>query len=296
VPDGLVDVEPSLTLSKPTILEVQPDRLSPFDGNEIAWSSSHSDRNPTPETLLQDPIPVAPRTKGRTTSTSRVRKPTEKRIASTQGRRRRRAVTSSPADATPHTFTCSFAPYGCESTFASKNEWKRHITSKHLLLGFYRCDVGRCNVQTQHTPLQSPKSISTTPPGQSNDFNRKDLFTQHQRRMHAPWLQPGRRRAPTDVENGAFESSLENVRRRCWHGLRQPPTKSHCGFCGEVFAGGGSWDARMEHVGRHFEREDRACLGEEAEDLALREWGLREGILVFLDGQVRLASLVETEG
>jgi hypothetical protein len=52
----------------------------------------------------------------------------------------------------------------------------------------------------------------------------------------------------------------------------------------------------MEHVGRHFEREDPACLGDEVEDLALREWGLREGILTFLDGQVCLASLVETGG
>jgi hypothetical protein len=52
----------------------------------------------------------------------------------------------------------------------------------------------------------------------------------------------------------------------------------------------------MEHVGRHFEREDWGCLGEEVEDLALREWGLREGILTFLDRQVRLATLMETEG
>ena len=55
--------------------------------------------------------------------------------------------------------------------------------------------------------------------------------------------------------------------------LWQPPTKSHFWFCGEVFAGGGSRDGRMEHVGRHFEREDRGCLEEEVEDLALREWG-----------------------
>lgn len=48
----------------------------------------------------------------------------------------------------------------------------------------------------------------------------------------------------------------------------------------------------MEHVGRHFEREDRPTLGQEEEDLALREWGLREGILRLVDGgRCRLASL-----
>jgi hypothetical protein len=113
VPDSLVGFELSLTLSEPRIFEVQLDRLSPFDSNETAWSSGHSDRSPTLETLLQDHIPVAPRTKGRATSTSRVRKLTEKRTASTQDRCRHRAVTSFPDGESPRTFTCSFAPYGC---------------------------------------------------------------------------------------------------------------------------------------------------------------------------------------
>lgn len=51
----------------------------------------------------------------------------------------------------------------------------------------------------------------------------------------------------------------------------------------------------MEHVGRHFERDGPQSLGEELEDLSLREWGLREGILSVVDGTCRLASLVELE-
>jgi hypothetical protein len=51
----------------------------------------------------------------------------------------------------------------------------------------------------------------------------------------------------------------------------------------------------MEHVGRHFEREERANLGEELEDLSLRDWGLREGILILAEGKCRLASLVGVE-
>lgn len=52
----------------------------------------------------------------------------------------------------------------------------------------------------------------------------------------------------------------------------------------------------MEHVGRHFERDEPQMLGEEVEDLSLREWGLQEGILVLVDGQCRLASLVSADG
>lgn len=52
----------------------------------------------------------------------------------------------------------------------------------------------------------------------------------------------------------------------------------------------------MEHVGRHLEREGQQALGEEVEDVALREWGLREGVLALADGKCRLASLVGVGG
>ncbi|KAJ5781342.1 hypothetical protein N7457_006502 [Penicillium paradoxum] len=277
MPDNLIDAEPS-----------------------PCWPSSHSDRNPTPETRWSSPshqesITLTPRPKARASSTSRVRRTIEARAGSASGRRRRRPLSSAANEGIgpPRTFVCSFAPYGCKSTFVSKNEWKRHVTSQHLLLGFYRCDVGRCKVRT---PVSTSKSrCDSPPPGQPNDFNRKDLFTQHHRRMHAPWQQPARRRVPADSERQSFESSLEAVRRRCWHPLRDPPIQSHCGFCGETFKGSTSWDVRMEHVGRHFEREDTACLGNEIEDVALREWGLAEGILTIVDGQCRLTSLLGAE-
>jgi len=68
-------------------------------------------------------------------------------------------------------FPCAFSFAGCTSTFGSKNEWKRHIASQHLCLTFYRCS-------------SCPQS---TVEGKGNEFNRKDLFTQHLRRMHAPF-------------------------------------------------------------------------------------------------------------
>ncbi|KAJ5765835.1 hypothetical protein N7520_005394 [Penicillium odoratum] len=303
-PNQLLDIDSNL-LPKHNAL----DHLSPYTDFD-AWSGSQSDRNISPEQwsplLPKDAaLPQPDRRSKRPVEASRgVRK--ERKPTSVPSRRRRGTGTNDM-----RTFVCSFAPYGCESTFVSKNEWKRHVTSQHLQLGFYRCDVGKCNSQhqthflsistlpatvstltsTSKSNAKATSSISSPPPGQSNDFNRKDLFTQHHRRMHAPWLQSGRRE-PTGSEQSDFEAGLEEVRQRCWHGLRTPPLQSHCGFCREGFSGEGSWDVRMEHIGRHFEREDRRALGVEREDLALREWGLEQGILVLVDGVCRLASLI----
>lgn len=305
----------NLTVPNPRVYEVLPENhLSPYSevhSDLDTWSCSHSDRYPTPEQAWASPmqpetVAAAPkysrRSKTRCSSTDRVQKSAaQRRPKSAPGRgRKRRGATSTPNDENwPRVFVCSFASYGCESTFASKNEWKRHVTSQHLQLGFYRCDVGKCSVLLNHTRsgyLHSPSTSSATPsPGQPNDFNRKDLFTQHQRRMHAPWLQSGQRRTPGDAEHAAFENSLEQVRQRCWLTLRQPPAVSHCGFCGQSFSGEGSWDARMEHVGRHFERENPEQRGNEGEDQFVRDWGLREGILSLADGQIRLASLVRSD-
>lgn len=165
-------------------------------------------------------------------------------------------------------FVCSFHHYGCPSTFASKNEWKRHVTSQHLQLGFYRCDLEPCKIPPPDDG--SPNSHGNRQP---NDFNRKDLFTQHLRRMHSPW--PARYE-PKPQETSNFENSLEAVRQRCWQTQRQPPPRSRCGFCGRIFEGPHSWEERMEHVGKHYEQRD---VQPEAEDLDLREWAIQEGII-----------------
>lgn len=303
--NGLVDIDRLTMKPQLPILDTQSNHLSPCKHDFDPWVGSQSDCNETPERQWSSPLldptarpQVTRRSQNLSSSSSKIRKALGRKPTNTpvRNRRGRSSNSESHGDAkTPRTFICSFAPYGCESTFVSKNEWKRHVTSKHLQLGFYRCDVGKCGVSTHQTSQNhfvtvtpSPKSTSSTPtPGQPNDFNRKDLFTQHQRRMHAPWLRSNRRRTATEAESTAFEESLDEVRQRCWHQLRHPPHQSHCGFCRELFVGSGSWDARMEHVGRHFEREDR--LGEELEDLSLREWGLREGVLTLVGGECRLA-------
>jgi hypothetical protein len=168
-------------------------------------------------------------------------------------------------------FPCTFHHYGCKATFASKNEWKRHVASQHLRLGYYRCDLGSC----------SPEDTRSQQRG-FNDFNRKDLFTQHCRRMHAPWS--GTKKGEDGVskkEKDNFEKQLETIRTRCWIDRRKAPVRSSCGFCGETFIDtdeSKAWDARMEHVGRHFER-DAYSLDQEDVDTGLREWAIKEGLI-----------------
>jgi hypothetical protein len=192
-------------------------------------------------------------------------------------------------------FTCSFRRYGCPSTFGSKNEWKRHVSSQHLRLGIYRCDMDKCVPQAPKlSPRRKSSSASagggvTGKVGGHNDFNRKDLFTQHVRRMHGPAL--------SALEDGRNTSDqvLEAIQKRCWVPLRESPPRSVCGICphtaaapatggagpdrapGSLWDGPGTWDDRMEHVGRHLEKGEGG--GDEDEDVGLREWMRREGLL-----------------
>ena len=187
---------------------------------------------------------------------------------------------------TAHTrpFICAFARYGCPATFGSKNEFKRHVSSQHLRPGIYRCDIGTCIPQPQ---AQRRKSSSSSFSKERvadiyNEFNRKDLFTQHVRRMHGP------NNSATKAEKEMFEASLEQIRTRCWIKLHDPPPRSVCGFClcptqGRLerkfvnFEGKSGWEERMEHVGRHLEKGEK----EEEEDIGLRDWMVQEGLMSF---------------
>ncbi|OKL58431.1 hypothetical protein UA08_06010 [Talaromyces atroroseus] len=152
------------------------------------------------------------------------------------------------------TYACSFRMYGCESTFSSKNEWKRHFSSQHLKLNFYRCDLPGCK-----SPTKGP-----------NDFNRKDLFTQHLRRMHAPW---SGKATPTSEEKEKFDRGLEDIHKRCLQEQRRPPSLSRCTVCDQHFV---HWHDRMEHMSKHYEEDPQF---KELEDPGLVEWALQEGIL-----------------
>ncbi|KAK5018299.1 hypothetical protein LTR39_001063 [Cryomyces antarcticus] len=174
---------------------------------------------------------------------------------------------------------------------------KRHVSSQHMRLGFWRCD-------------QCPESDS-----RPNDFNRKDLFIQHLRRMHCASLatvdsiaraRPRRSPAAPSLSTKRSPSSsspapsdampdalLAAASARCYRRLRAPPPQSSCLFCDSTFSGAGSWDLRMEHVGRHLEADRKAGTAgvagaEWRVDDVLAAWLEAEGLVVREGGGWRL--------
>ncbi|KAL2128385.1 hypothetical protein VTI74DRAFT_9255 [Chaetomium olivicolor] len=169
-------------------------------------------------------------------------------------------------------FPCAFSFAGCTSTFGSKNEWKRHISSQHLCLQYYRCS-------------SCPQSSAD---GKGNEFNRKDLFTQHLRRMHAPFaikkaISKGDGKLQAD-----WDAHVKEMQASCLVTRRQPPQRSACPKpdCQSVFEGPGSWDEWTEHVGRHMEKGEANRMGV---DGLLAQWALDEGIIeTVAEGEYRL--------
>lgn len=159
-------------------------------------------------------------------------------------------------------FPCAFSFAGCTSTFGSKNEWKRHIASQHLCLQYYRCS-------------ECPNS---TAEGKGNEFNRKDLFTQHLRRMHAPFpIKRAITKSDSKMQND-WDLHVKEMQVSCLVQRRLPPQRSACPKpdCQSVFEGPTSWDEWTEHVGRHMEKGEGQGLGA---DNLLAQWALEERII-----------------
>ncbi|KAF2831650.1 hypothetical protein CC86DRAFT_141899 [Ophiobolus disseminans] len=173
-------------------------------------------------------------------------------------------------------FPCPLAAYGCISTFSSKNEWKRHVNTQHIKVGFWRCDL--C------PPTTDPHDDQTF---YYNDFNRKDLFTQHLRRMHAAPKDNSPSRSPKEFS--VNEDNLPGHQTRCLQSLRTPPQQSICLFCDRTFEGPLSWEERMEHVGRHLEKDrkgsvDMLDIKAWNRDKDLERYLLNEGLVVEEQG------------
>lgn len=187
-------------------------------------------------------------------------------------------------------FICAFDGYGCSSTVGSKNEWKRHINVQHMHLETWRCDIGACAPQSCGLKEHSHALDSNAGQQEANglvyhDFDRKDLFTQHLKRMHAPTSSASR------AEKAKCEASVEAIQKRCYRRLRDPPTDTICPYCTQ-HARFESWEDRIEHVGKHLERGD-FDKDSAREDVALREWLKKEGYLVW-EGQGQGWRLLES--
>lgn len=177
-------------------------------------------------------------------------------------------------------FPCAFSFAGCSSTFGSKNEWKRHISSQHLCLQYYRCS-------------QCPSSAAE---GKGNEFNRKDLFTQHLRRMHAPFAIKKALTKGDSKLHAEWESHVKDMQVSCLVTRREPPQHVACPKtdCLKEFEGHIAWDEWTEHVGRHMEKGDGPTIGVDA---LLAQWALDEGIIERLEnGEYRFASPEDANG
>lgn len=178
-------------------------------------------------------------------------------------------------------FPCPFAAYNCSSTFSSKNEWKRHVSTQHIKLGFWRCDL--C------APTSDPNDPTSY---YYNDFNRKDLFTQHLRRMHAAHGSGARHMK----EHPVNEDNIGEHQTRCYQVLRHAPQQSICPIsgCDREFFGPASWEERMEHVGRHFEK-DRKIGADMLDtstwrlDTALEQYLMDEDLIVWEQGAWKIS-------
>lgn len=166
-------------------------------------------------------------------------------------------------------FICTFSFAGCDQTFGSKNEWKRHVNSQHMHLACWKCDLASC--KDRHAV-----------------FNRKDLHGQHLKRMHQPQA-PARLdlNCISDVDRIEIQEARDNwirnelpeIQDRCYTIWREPPSQSNCEICRFEFTGPKAWDTKMEHVGKHYENSDKPSTGGPAQDDGLVRWALQHGLI-----------------
>lgn len=162
---------------------------------------------------------------------------------------------------------CVFGYAGCTATFGSKNEWKRHTLSQHIILTYWLCTDEEC-------VRANPRTGGTV-------FNRKDLYTQHVRRMHVPDMYKdfvARKEHHPDWDRmlRCMQDSAE--RKRC-----ELPTYMKCPApdCIAEFRGANAWDDRMEHVARHLDArspgEPHVVFGGH-DDKTLTDWAKRPDV------------------
>jgi hypothetical protein len=211
-------------------------------------------------------------------------------------------------------YICVFHFAGCESTFASKNEWKRHVNSQHILLNYWLCQEDECSktcngpspVPTNSTAARGVPKPNNVPKGVPREnvpngaiFNRKDLYTQHMRRMHMPddlkkktgVTGNSKKAGPAAAANNTAVQQWEEDLSRFQEGAKRErcklPESMTCPAQGCVaeFNNPEAWDQRMEHVARHL---DAASQGREANvvfggehDTCLTEWAGREDVAII---------------
>jgi len=287
-------------------------KAEPAPEQTQALSTRHSDRPRRP--AKASPLPIIHSSKVTKRSSLRNLTSSQRKQIKPQIKSIKEEDDDEDEASTPfRSFPCPLAPYGCTSSFSAKNEWKRHATTQHFRLGFWRCDM----CLPENKPINSHRkrdnnnnnNRKSAPNNTPNDFNRKDLFVQHVRRMHPNSISPDpttsttksniniakknrnssyrKLSLPKTPATAASNTSLSQIATRC-HRLTHssPPPCCLCVFCGERFAEDGAegLESALEHMGKHMDSRRKAGLGPVATgewraDKGLEEWMLESGIL-----------------
>ena len=119
-------------------------------------------------------------------------------------------------------FRCIFKYAGCDSSFGRKQDWKKHLTSRHDLEhpAIYRCTRPGCNQPADYV------------------FSRKDHLKEHLKKIH-------HLNHDTSFPEGDLEKKNEP---------RGVPDFLRCGFCTFQFREGGmsDWTKVLHHVSQHY--------------------------------------------
>ena len=191
---------------------------------------------------------------------------------------------------------CVFSFAGCNSTWKTKNEWKRHAMTQHIVLESYHCKLCKDNGDGNSNGLGNGKgrkgkmgkmgmNIAWANVGgvDGQIFNRKDLFTQHVKRMHEPTAyRQCSKGGGTAVQKKEYEDWIKRQQQVAhFHTGRQALNISACPMmgCNSTFQGGKGWDDRLEHIWKHFERKECDAMTDMGEG-GLKEWALASGVVV----------------
>ncbi|KAL1891326.1 hypothetical protein Cpir12675_005010 [Ceratocystis pirilliformis] len=174
-------------------------------------------------------------------------------------------------------YPCQFAFAGCRSTFPSRNEWKRHMATFHIMERYYKCTE-------EHRPGRGPCN---------EVFNRPDLLMQHVRRILKEDDGDEQSVPRAEVERRRDQSLVTR--------LQGPPPPLRCPSpqCNTIFPETkNSWDARAEHISKHHERKDTSIvdfIGHMAHDYDFVVWALSIGAVQITEyGEYTCEAPVET--
>ena len=201
-----------------------------------------------------------------------------------------------------HKHPCVFAFAGCNTLWKSKNEWKRHAMTQHLVLESYCCRLcKRDDSTTANGGLASAshakgkgKSGKNTAwmmvDGQMGQvFNRKDLFTQHVKRMHEATFTKQCGKSGNQARDKGFEDWIKMQQEEArFRTGREALNTSVCPKpgCGYKFNGIKGWDDRLEHIWKHLDVEGTSDF--DIGDGGMREWAVNNRIVVNLGDRLVL--------